>query len=228
MSFSVNDLKNLTNSKEYKNYKDKNYRFLLLWEKIYTRRKDLWLTQSELSKSSKIPQNKISDLEHWVYWEPKSELLSRLSTALQIPLEYLLDNISRKTVELYNYIFSQIGKNPDIMQYMKIPYFIDLQAIETTGNKFTNFDYIRWNYWPFDKKVYDYQKLFSYNLDNRIEDLKYIYLSEEDREIIDSVLGSIPVSDWDKLKMLSYESEPMKMLGVELGDDRCMGEELKF
>ncbi len=229
MSFSINDLKQLKNSKEYKDYKEKNYRLLLLWEKIYTRRKDLWLTQADLRLIARIPQNKISDLEHANYWEPKFELLTRLAKALEVPVEYLqLDSIDRKTVELYNYIFSKLKNFPDIMQSMKIPYFIDLEFLKNFWKKLTNFQYVRWHYWPFDKKVYDYQKLFSNYHNNRLDNLKYIYLTEKDRKFIDSVLEKLPIDDWEMLKKLSYETEPMKKLGVCLGDNKCMGESLVF
>ncbi len=229
MSFTPNDLKELVNSEEYKILGKKFSKLLFLWEKIYTRRKDLKLTQSELAKMAKIPQNKISDLELASYWEPKIELLTRLAQALDISVDYLRsDAITRRTVELYNYIFSQIKKNPDIMQYMKIPYFIDLEYIKQNGMQLTNFQYKRWHFWPFDKKVYDYQKLFSDYRDSRITNLRYIYLTDEDKKIVDWVLEKLPVRNWAKLKKLSYETEPMKKLWVILGDDKCMGEMLEL
>ena len=211
MSFTQNNLKELLNSEEYKREGKIISKLLFLWEKIYTRRKDLGFTQSELAKKAQIPQNKISDLEHWSYWEPKLELLTRLSNALEISVDYLLsDNITRRTVELYNYIFSQIKKTPDIMQYMKIPYFVDLKYIKKHWIQLSNFSYKRWHYWPFDKKVYDYQKLFSDYCDSRITNLKYIYLTQEDQDFVDTVLADLPVRNSVKLKKLSYETEPMQ------------------
>ena len=63
MSFTIKDLQKLTSSKKYKEF-SKNHNILLnLWEKIYSRRKDLWLTQAELWKKTWIPQSKISLLE---------------------------------------------------------------------------------------------------------------------------------------------------------------------
>ena len=165
MSFTIKDLQNLTNSKEFAEYKDKYQRYIILWEKIYARRKDLWLTQSKLWELSWIPQNKISELESWTYWEAWIEMIVKLSKALNISFEYLFyENITRKTVELYNYILSKLENVPDIMQFMKLPYFIDLELIKNNFKQATNFEYIRWNYWPFDKKVYVYQSLFSFNI----------------------------------------------------------------
>lgn len=225
MSFSINDLNNLKISDEYKNYKENNYRFLLLWEKIYSRRKDLWLTQNELRKLARIPQNKISELEKWIYWEPKYELLTRLSNALNMPIEYfLLDSINRKTVELYNYIFSKLKWVPNIMQYMKLPFFIDFEKYKEIWKKISNLEYIRWHYWPFDQKVYDYQKLFSVNFELWFDNLTYVYLTEEERLFIDKILNKLPINDWDKLKKLSYETEIMQKLWVTLWDNKKMGE----
>jgi hypothetical protein len=58
-------------------------------------------------------------------------MLCKLSKGLNISYEYLFtDNISRKTVELYNYIFSKLDNIADRMQYMKIPYFIDIASVK--------------------------------------------------------------------------------------------------
>ena len=227
MSYNIKDLQKLVKSKEFKDYQIENARFINLWEKIYWRRKDLWLTQAELWELSQIPQNKISELESWTYWEPWFDFLSKLSKWLNISFEYLYyDSITRKTVELYNYIFSNIKNIPDIMQFMKIPYFIDLEFIKNNGKQITNFEYIRWNYWPFDKKVYDYQKLFSFDNERWIKDIKPIYLSLAEIKIIDIVLSNIPKDNWQLLKELSYKTWPMKKLWVCLWDNKCMGEKL--
>jgi len=229
MSFTNNDLSKLIKSKEYSEYKKENYRYLKLWEKIYTRRKDLWLTQKQLWDLSEIPQNKISELENGTYWEPWFTMLWKLMRGLNISYDYLSsENINRKTVELYNYIFSKLDKFPDVMQYMKIPYFIDIASVKKQWIQISNFEYIRWNYWPFDKKVYDYEKLFSVVYEEWISDMKYIYLTDDDKQIIDSVLLEIPKEDWEKLKKLSYQTEPMKKLWVKIWDLKHMWEVLEL
>jgi len=229
MNFTSNDLSKLIKSKEYLEYKNENYRYLKLWEKIYSRRKDLWLTQKQLWDLSKIPQNKISQLESWTYWEPWFNMLCKLSKGLNISYEYLFtDNISRKTVELYNYIFSKLDNIADRMQYMKIPYFIDIASVKKQWIQISNFEYIRWHYWPFDKKVYDYEKLFSIVYEKWITDMKYIYLTDNDKQIIDSVLLDIPKENWEKLKILSYETTPMKKLWVKIWDFKHMWEALEL
>ena len=224
MSFTIKDLQKLTSSKKYKEF-SKNHNILLnLWEKIYSRRKDLWLTQAELWKKTWIPQSKISLLESWNYWEPGREIIEKLANVLQIEIEYFNDSISRKTVEFYNYILFRIKKSLNIMQFMKIPYFVDLWFIENRKEQLTNFLYIRWHYWPFDKKVYDYKKLFSFENELWIKDMKFIYLSSSDQKIIENILQNIPILDWEKLKKLSYETWPMKKLWVSYLENKHMWE----
>jgi transcriptional regulator with XRE-family HTH domain len=229
MSYNLTNLQGLIDSQEFKEYYEKEgKRTINLWEKIYARRKDLALTQAKLWELASIPQNKISQLESSTYWEPWFDILFKLSNALQVPFEYLSDSVDRKTIELYNYYLSVFKKVPDIMQFMKIPYFIDLEAVNKLWKKLTNFEYIRWEYWPFDKKVYDYQKLFSCKNEKWFDDIKYIYLTEEDRELIDEVLTKIMKYSWDRLKKMSYETEPLKRLWVKLWDGKYMGEVLKL
>jgi hypothetical protein len=105
---------------------------------------------------------------------------------------------------------------------MKLPYFIDLELIKNNFNQATNFEYIRWNYWPFDKKVYVYQSLFSFDNEKWINNLKFIYLTDEERKIIDETILKLPKDNWEELKKLSYETKPMKDLGVCLWDNKCM------
>ncbi len=229
MNYSIKDLKSLINSPDFTKQQLDFNRLINLWEKIYTRRKDLWLTQKELWKLSNIPQNKISQLESGTYGDAWLELLLRLANALNIQIEYLLyDSISRKTVELYNYLLSKLKNTPDIMQFMKIPYFVDINATKIFHKQISNYQYIRYHFGPFDKKVYDYQKLFSIENEKWIKDITYIYLSDEEREMIDKTLSEIPKENWEKLKKLSYKSEPMKKLGVSIWDWKCMWEILKL
>jgi len=221
-------LRNLIKSNEFKQFQSRNKNSINLWEKIYWRRKDLWLTQAELSGIAQIPQNKISELENWNYWEPWFDLIERLSDALKIDLDYLNSkDLTRKTVEVFQYISSKIKENLDIMQFMKIPYFIDLESYSLSKEIITNFAYRRYTYWPFDKKVYSYQKIFSWN-ENWFEKFKITYLQEEDLKVIDLVFKKYPVSNWKKLKELSYETYPMKKLNATLWWKENMGTLLDF
>ena len=198
---------------------------ILLSEKIYGRRKDLHFSQTELAKRAGTTQRIISQLEDASYSPRKGigeEMFDKLSSALEIDREYLVsDKIERKTFELFSYLSQKIGNNLDIMQYMKLPYFIDLEAIQKIGAQITGFKYIRWNYGPFDKTVYSYKELF----EGEEYKIEYSYISEF-FEVIDSALEALPVKNGEKLKKLSYETEPMTRIGAKLGGKEHMGEDL--
>ena len=110
MSYSIKNIQNLIKSDQFKSFQEKDNRLIRLGEKIYGRRKDVCLTQSELAEKASIPQNKISQLESGTYGEPGRDILERLSAALSIDINYfLLDEIGRKTFEMYNYVIPRIS-----------------------------------------------------------------------------------------------------------------------
>lgn len=229
MSYSIKDLKNLVNSDEFKTFKIEDNRLIKLGEKIYGRRKDLSLTQSELSELSAIPQNKISQLESGTYWEPWRDILERLSVALEIDLNYfLLDSIDRKTFEVYNYILPRITIHEEWrLQMIKIPYFIDLEAFQEIGRRITNFRYIRYQYGPFDSKLYSYSGLFFGN-EKGFRKCNFTYLHADEISIIDKVLSNKPVNNGNELKRLSYETYPMKKIWATMRGGEWWREELVF
>lgn len=229
MSFTIKDLQNLTHSKEYSEYKDKYQRYIILWEKIYARRKDLWLTQSKLWELSGVPQNKISQLESWTYWEAWIDYLERLSKALEINIEYLKDDdINRKTFEMFNYFLPKIKLDwPWRFQLIKIPYFIDLDFFQITRQFISNFSYVRYYFWPFDKKMYSYEKLFYWN-EKWFKNIKFTYLSQDEQNQINLTLLRIPFNDWEELKKLSYETYPLKNLKATIWWNEWMNKKLVF
>lgn len=191
-------------------------RMILLAEKIYGRRKDLGLSQEELAKKSGTTQRIVSELENASYAPACGigiELYDKLAAALEIDRDYLLsDNIDRKTFELYAYIGSKLSWNWDIMQFMKLPYFVDMEAAKTLGFQLSNLSYVRHNYGPFDKNMYVYRNLF----EDKSYDLQWTYIHDF-IGLIDRALASLPIRNGDKLKKLSYETPPMKRLGATLG-----------
>jgi len=217
MNYSVKDLQKLANSEKYKDFKKENWKYHILWEKIYGRRKDLWLTQKMLSEWSGVPQNKISQLESGTYWSPGIELLKKLSTALEIDESYLLEeSIDRKTFEVYNTFLPLIDLDwPWALQFIKIPYFIDIENYKNIWKMMTGFVYRRYNYGPFDKNVYLYQKIFSGN-EKWFSKFKTSLLNIREQETIQFIVSIYPCNDGNKLKELSYSSEPMKKIWATL------------
>ena len=229
MSFSVSKLRQFTNSGKFKTLDKENLLAIEFWKKLYWRRKDLWITQTKLSKKTWITQRIISMLENWTYENKVSiDLIERLAGSLEIDIEYFLEDfLDRKTFEMYNYIFSKLRDIPDRMQFMKIPYFIDIEYYKEFKKLLTNFHYIRYYYWPFDKKLYNYQRVFAGNEKGFVK-VQYTYLNKDDISLIDKVLSEIPINNWTKLKKLSYETAPMQKLWATLWWDEWIFKSLDF
>ncbi|PCI25109.1 hypothetical protein COB57_02740 [Candidatus Peregrinibacteria bacterium] len=212
-------------TKDPKNQKSfsRHKKMLILAEKIYGRRKDLNLSQSDLAKKAGTTQRIISELEHSFYAVKQGlteEMYDKLAEALEIDRDYLFsDKIDRKTFELFAYLESKVKKKLDVMQLMKLPYFIDLHFIKELGFQISNFTYIRYTFGPFDKKVYAYESLFT----DTITKIHYSYIKDF-FSIIDSALEELPINNGDKLKKESYNTYPMKNIGATLGGKEGWGE----
>lgn len=229
MNFSTKDLQALVKSKEYQEHKQENKKHIILWEKIYGRRKDLWITQWELSERSGKPQNKISQLESGTYWAPGIELLKELSIALEIDESYLLEGaVDRKTFEIYNTFLPIIELDgPWSLQFIKIPFFIDCENFKNFWKMMTGYIYRRYNYGPFDKNVYLYQKIFSW-YEKWFPQFKQSFLKSTDIDIIHNILSKYPCNDGVKLKELSYQSYPMKKIWATLGGSEHWNQIITF
>lgn len=198
---------------------------ILLAEKIFGRRKDLDLSQEELAERADSTQRIVSQLENAEYVPEKGigeELYDKLSNALEIDREYLQsDKIDRRTFELFAYIGEKLNWEWDKMQFMKLPYFVDLNSAHKHGFQISNLEYIRYEYGPFDKKIYLYRALFG---DNKFK-VKFSYI-EDFLNDIEQTLKSLPIKDGESLKKLSYETEPMKRLNAKLGGKEGWNEKL--
>lgn len=189
---------------------------ILLAEKIYGRRLDLGLNQTELAKKANTTQRIISQLENAEYALEEGiseELYDKLADALDIDRDYLFsEKIDRKTFELYSFIFQKLNWQYDRMQLMKLPYFVDLEIVANHGFQLSNFQYIRYTYGPFDKKMYMYEHLF----EQAKFEVKFSYINDFLSDI-EKALEKLPITNSDKLKKLSYETSPMKKLKATLG-----------
>lgn len=222
-SSKLQNIRDFIGSREHQERIPHIKRAILLSEKIFWRRKDLWLTQSELADRAATTQRVISQIEEGIYAPEKwiwDQLYDRLANALEIDRDYIIsDKIDRKTFEIFAYLGKKLEWKWDIMQFMKLPYFIDLQSVKDLGFQITNFEYRRYNFWPFDKKVYSYRELFEQNS----FDVTFTYIGDFLTEI-DSAISKLPVTDGEKLKILSYNTSPMKALGATLGGNEHMNE----
>lgn len=198
---------------------------ILLAEKIFGRRKDLSLLQEELAKKASTTQRIISELENASYAPGNGigeELYDKLASALEIDRDYLFsEKIDRKTFELFAYIGSKLEWEWDIMQFMKLPYFVDLKTVNTLGFQISNLSYIRHKYGPFDKNMYVYRNLF----ENKPYKVEFSYIKDF-IELIDGELSNLPIKNGDELKKLSYKTIPLKRLGATLGGKEAWNEKL--
>lgn len=204
-------LKALMQTDEFKKKMEHHRKLLILGEKIYGRRKDLGLSQSDLALRAGTTQRIISELENGDYAPSNGigeELYDKLANALEIDRDYLFsEKIDRRTFELFAYLGMKLGWKWDIMQFMKLPYFIDLNAVKELGFQITNFKYIRYEFGPFDKNIYAYRGLF----ENRYKKVEFSYINDF-LDTINKTLDSLPINDGEKLKILSYQTKPMKKL----------------
>ena len=220
-----NRLSKFIHSDEYQIKASHHKRMILLAEKILGRRKDFGLSQTELAAKAGSTQRIISELENADYAPSQGigeELYDKLASALEIDRDYLFsDKIDRRTFELFAYIGKMLNWKWDIMQFMKLPYFVDIHAAKKLGFLLTNFQYVRYDYGPFDKNIYAYRALF----ENKKFEVHFSYIQDFLPEI-EETLSSLPIHNGEKLKKLSYETEPMKKLKAKLGGKEGWGQKL--
>jgi transcriptional regulator with XRE-family HTH domain len=226
MSLSLSDkLAKFIKTDEFKEKSSHFQRMIILGEKIYGRRYDLKLTQSELAKRAQTTQRIISELESGRYAPSNGigeELYDKLANALEIDRDYLFsDKIDRRTFELFAYIGGKLNWKWDIMQFMKLPYFIDLESVKTKGFKISNLTYLRYEFGPFDKNIYSYRILF----EGKRPQVEFCYITDFITDI-DKTLQNLPIHNGEKLKIMTYETAPMKKLGATIGGKEGWNEKL--
>lgn len=208
-------LATLARTGEFKGKLAHYHKMIILGEKIYGRRKDLHLSQSDLADRAETTQRIISELENGSYTPSNGigeELYDKLAFALEIDRDYLFsEKIHRRTFELFAYIGEKLNWKWDIMQFMKLPYFIDLDFVKNHGFQITNFTYIRYEYGPFDKNIYAYRTLF----ENKHIKTEFSYIKDF-LSTIDKTLNALPIHNGETLKQLTYRTEPMKKLKAKI------------
>lgn len=147
----------------------------------------------------------------------------------------------QKTKQLLCYILQDSPR--DVTSMIKLSYLIDLAAVRRFGQQISEFEYIRYNYGPFDQKVYsnlnDLQKdgkvvSFShyntygesvlFKLNALPEDIDFNLLSEEEKSLIKEMLDSLAGYGARMLTEIAYSTAPMKALGATLGGNEHLGE----
>ncbi len=158
--------------------------------------------------------------------------------------------LDRKTLNFLTYIIANMA-NPTKTALIKMSYLCDLAAMNSGIKKITSFDYIRYYYGPYDKRIEDY--LFEL-AKKRIIKARTLYtmrgeeyeefsiaeqddeklaniakdFSEQERSVIDSILETLGEFSAKALTQVAYRTAPMKALGATLGGDEHLGEKINL
>ena len=151
----------------------------------------------------------------------------------------------QKTKQLLCYILQDSPR--DVTSMIKLSYLIDLAAVRRFEHQISEFEYIRYNYGPFDQKVYtnlnDLQKegkvvSFShyntygenvlFKLNAQPEDDEFSLLSPEEKSLVREMLDSLTGYGARMLTEIAYSTAPMKVLGATLGGNEHLGETLNL
>lgn len=120
-----------------------------------------------------------------------------------------------------------------ITEIIKILYLIDLAFLKEKWTKISNLNYIRYNYWPFDKSIYEeLENLLNkheitykyYNTSFWDEIVKYTINNIDTKINIDSDKTDFIVNILDKLwgftasdlTKIAYDTEPMRKINARL------------
>ena len=197
---------------------------LIVWSNIYHRRKYKWLSQQELAQKAKITQSIVSELEGGDY-NPSLEVLQKIAIALHIDYELLTKrHIVWKMIEAIDYMASKLKL--DTLKAMKLLFLIDYESQQKTDEKLIWLEYRRWNRWPFNRDIYDAEKIFwtGKHEYTPIHFDSYLMLQKEDRKFIDMIIEKFGHMTSLDLMAYTYTLEPMK--GCTIGGNEKMWEKI--
>lgn len=150
---------------------------------------------------------------------------------------------NEKTKQLLAYILKK--QKESVTSLMKLSYLIDLVHVNKESNQVTDFEYLRYNFGPFDRKIYLYiEDMTESGL--LIEDTEYTYGGEEfityklkegaeisfdelkpdEIESVDEVTEELKGYGARDLTEVAYKTKPMIALGATLGGDENIGVKL--
>lgn len=138
-----------------------------------------------------------------------------------------------KEQQLLTYIIKH-NTRESVTSLMKLCYLIDLYGVQENSKQVTNFKYKRYNYGPFDNKLYkELESLVENEVITEASDytstgLEYVLYTYKDGEfsfnkiesdlpMIDKILDSLKGYGAKMLTEVAYKTKPMKALGATLG-----------
>ena len=150
-----------------------------------------------------------------------------------------------KNQQVLALIIKKYGK-PSVTSLMKLCYLTDLVSIQKKQPQVTEYTYKRYNYGPFDDKIYsDLEKLIAndaikpeieytprgdefvtyQNLDKNFE---FDKITEDEKKHIDEVLESLKGYGAKVLTEIAYQTKPMKAIKATIGGNEGLNEILNL
>jgi uncharacterized phage-associated protein len=153
------------------------------------------------------------------------------------------NDMNKKTEQFLVYVTKEY---PDvtITSLMKLAYLVDLVAIAHQLKQLSNFEYIRYKFGPFNKKIYDYIRKFItentfiekvdhsprgdeyiiYEFNEEEDDICFDKLNQKEMAVIDEVLEKLRGLGAKALTEITYKTKPMLKLGAKPDNDVGLNE----
>lgn len=188
---------------------------IIVGNSTYHRRKYRGLSQSQLAEKAKVTQTIISELENGDY-NPSIEILSKISSALHVKLEFLTkEQCNWKFFEAMDYFVSKIP-DIDVLKAMKLSYFSDLESKMLLGYKLLGIEYFRRHAWPFNRDIYLMDDFFekkdtaSRKFKQQSNFKSFVALTDEDRHFLDGIIKKYGSLSSAEIRDRSYNTPPMQ------------------
>jgi hypothetical protein len=150
--------------------------------------------------------------------------------------------------KMHQFLGYIIKHHPDssITGLMKLSYIIDLVSIKKSNQQISAFEYIRYNYGPFSRTIYEYlnsliehkviredsqiantgDEFVVYNFNKKRTEPSFDKLTKSERSVIDEVLESLQGYGARALTELAYRTKPMQKIGATLQNKKGLNQRL--
>ena len=158
---------------------------------------------------------------------------------------FIIIIMKSKTHQLLIYIVKNYTTDVSATGLMKLSYIVDLVSIGKGQPQISTFDYIRYNYGPFSKNIYEYvndlvktgvlqeesqmgamgDEFIVYRFNKRFKP-SFENLAIVEKQVIDEVLTSLKGYGAKALTELAYRTKPMQKIGAAIGNKKGLNEPL--
>lgn len=154
---------------------------------------------------------------------------------------------NEKTKQLLVYLIKK-HQRPSVTSLMKLSYLADLISVKREKKQITDFVYKRYNFGPFDEKIYEYlnelsvnniikaepeyslngEEYLTYSAKDGGDEYPTNELSDNEIKMVDELLANVSGFGAKLLTEIAYKTKPMKELGATLGGNENMGQVLNM